>query len=306
MKHVRLLPLSFLLLVLVACGSSVPVQSAATPKPTPTPGITPTPTIPNVPACPVRFFTSGHVQLSGLLFGHGKTMVICSHMVRTSKDIWVESGIPQRLAVLGYQVLAYDFRGYGDSAGSADASTLDVDLCAAEDFAHQQGATKIVLLGASTGGTASLKVAAGEQVTAVLSLSGPQEFCVSVSDDEVKAIKAPKLFLASEEDDSFVTDARHMYAIAVPPKRSTSIPGLTTALASSTATTAMTPLSACCTSSHNTRRRARNVPCITIPCSPGRDRPLVHQEESIGGESPVAYLSLRVEKKGTEALEVVE
>ena len=98
--------------------------------------------------------TGDHVQHSGLLYGHGKTMVICSHMLRTNKDIWGESGIPQRLAVLGYQVLAYDFRGNGDSAGLADASTLDVDLRAAVVFAHQQGATKIVLLGASMGGTA--------------------------------------------------------------------------------------------------------------------------------------------------------
>src|SRR5258708_25412960 len=210
MKYVRLLPLSFLLIVLVACGSGAPAQSAATPT---------------VPTRPVRFLTSDHVQISGLLYGHGKTMVICSHMLSTSKAIWGESGIPQRLAVLGYQVLAYDFRGNGDSAGLADTSTLDVDLRAAVVFAHQQGATQIVLLGASMGGTASLKVAAEEQVTAVISLSGPQEFGVSVSDEEVKAIKAPKLFMASENDDPFVTDARHMYAIACPPKKSHIYPG---------------------------------------------------------------------------------
>ena len=225
MKYARLLPLSFLLLVLVACSSGVSVQSAATPKPTPTPEIAPTPTIPNVPARTVQFLTSDHVRLSGLLYGRGKTMVICSHMLHTSKIIWGGSGIPQRLAVLGYQVLAYDFRGNGDSAGSVDVLALDVDLRAAVDFVHQQGATKIVLLGASMGGTASLKVAAEEQVTAVISLSGPQEFGVNVSDNEVKAIKAPKLFLASEDDDSFVTDARHMYAIATPPKEIHIYPG---------------------------------------------------------------------------------
>jgi len=59
----------------------------------------------------------------------------------------------------------------------------------------------------------------------VISLSGPQEFGVSVSDDEVKAIKAPKLFMASENDDPFVTDARHMYAIAGPPKEIHIYPG---------------------------------------------------------------------------------
>jgi dienelactone hydrolase len=146
-------------------------------------------------------------------------------MYRTDKDIWSATGIPQRLAVLGYQVLAYDFRGNGDSAATSDIWNLDVDLRAAVNFAHQQGATKIVLMGASMGGTASLKVAAEEQVTAVISLSGPQEFSVSVSDDEIKAIQAPKLFMASENDDSFITDARHMYAIARSPKEIYIYPG---------------------------------------------------------------------------------
>src|SRR5205085_8909516 len=146
------------------------------------------------------FTTSDQVQLAGLLYGHGKTMVICSHMYHTNKDIWSTSGIPQRLAVLGYQVLAYDFRGNGDSAGTADASKLDVDLRAAVDFAHQQGATKIVLMGASMGGTASLKVASEEQVTVVISLSGPQELGISLSADEVKAIKVPKLSVVGDND----------------------------------------------------------------------------------------------------------
>ena len=229
MRRARLLLLICLLLLLAGCSSgtaSQPVVSA-TPSPTdkPTPIIAPTPTIPSVPARIVHFTTSDHVQLAGLLYGHGKTMVICSHQFHTTKAIWSESGIPQRLAVLGYQVLAYDFRGNGDSAGTPDSSKLDVDLRAAVDFAHQQGATKIVLMGASMGGTASLKVAAEEQVTAVISLSGPQEFGVNVSDNDVNAITAPKLFLVSENDDSFVTDARHMYAIAHLPKEIHIYPG---------------------------------------------------------------------------------
>jgi len=77
------------------------------------------------------------------------------------------------------------------------------------------------------GGTASLKVAAEEQVTAVISLSGPQEFSVSVSDNEVKAIKAPKLFMVSKDgEDPFVSNARHMYAIASPPKEIHIYPGV--------------------------------------------------------------------------------
>lgn len=231
MRRTRLLLLVSLLLFLVGCGSGTTSQTAptvtATPgaTATPTPTVAPTPPIPNVPARPVHFTTSDHIRLAGSLYGHGKTLVICSHMLHTTREIWSESGIPQRLAVQGYEVLAYDFRGNGDSEGASDIWSLDVDLRAAVDFARQQGATKIVLMGASMGGTASLKVAAEIPVTAVISLSGPQNFSVSVSDAEIKALGIPKLFMASETDQPFVTDAKHMYTIASAPKEIYIYPG---------------------------------------------------------------------------------
>ncbi|HLJ36401.1 MAG TPA: alpha/beta hydrolase [Ktedonobacteraceae bacterium] len=219
MKSSGLLSLVFLLLFLVACSSGSLSQSTSvpTPHPTPTPGITPTPTIPSVPSRLVHFSTADHIQLAGLLYGSGKTAVICSHELRTSKIIWGDSGIPQRLALRGYLVLAYDFRGNGDSAGQFDSSKLDVDLRAAIAFVRQQGATRIVLLGSSMGGTATLKVAASEPVSAVITLSAPQEFGINVSDTDVKAIHAPKLFVNSQ-DDTFSSDTMHMYTIASPPK----------------------------------------------------------------------------------------
>lgn len=225
MKGTRLLFLCVVLFLCVGCGSGAGAPSAATPPLTQTPTVAPTPTIPPVPSHLVHFMTPDHVRLAGLLYGHSRTMVICSHMNRTSKEIWVESGIPQRLAVLGYAVLAYDFRGNGDSEGHADAWLLDVDLRAAVDFARQQGARNIVLLGASMGGTASLKVASQEPVTAVISLSGPQEFLISVSDAEIKAITVPKLFIASADDSSFASAEQHMDAVANPPKELHIYPG---------------------------------------------------------------------------------
>ena len=219
MKRSVSLLLVFLLLFLVACSAGVPSQPTVvpTPRPTPSPGITPTPTIPAIPSHLVHFLTSDHVQLAGLLYGSGKTAVICSHELRTTKIIWSDSGIPQRLAARGYMVLAYDFRGNGDSAGQFDSTKLDVDLRAAIVFVHQQGATRIVLLGSSMGGTATLKVAASEPVAAVITLSAPQDFGVNVSDTDVKAIQAPKLFVNSR-DDTFSSDTIHMYTIASPPK----------------------------------------------------------------------------------------
>lgn len=229
MKQHRLLFLFALLLLFSACasGSASAPQTAATfsPTDTPTPTAVPTPPIPDVPSRLVHFMTSDHVQLAGQLYGQGKTIVICSHMLGTTKKIWIESGIPQRLAVLGYEVLAYDFRGNGDSQLPKNTWLLDVDLRAAVQFAYQQGAQRIVLMGASMGGTASLKVAVEQQVTAVISLSGPQQFTIGVSDDEIRTLKAPKLFLASADDTSFADDARHMYAIASEPKELHIYPG---------------------------------------------------------------------------------
>ncbi len=226
MKRSGMLLLVFLLLFFVACSSGSPSQSTSvpTPRPTPSPGITPTPTIPAIPSRLVHFSTLDHVQLAGLLYESGKTAVVCSHELRTSKIIWSDSGIPQRLASRGYMVLAYDFRGNGDSEGQFDSTKLDVDLRAAIAFVHQQGATRIVLLGSSMGGTATLKVAASTPVTVVITLSAPQSFGINIGDTDVKAIHAPKLFVNSQ-DDTFSSDTRHMYAIANAPKEIHLYPG---------------------------------------------------------------------------------
>lgn len=223
MKFPRLLILVSSLLVFAGCGSGTPSPLAQGATPTST--FAPVPTTPAVPARVVSFTTSDHVKLDGLLYGQGKTMVICSHMSETSLAIWKDSGIPQRLAVLGYQVLAYDFRGNGGSGGAPDPSFLDVDLSAAVSFAHQQGATKIVLMGASMGGTASLKVATTGQAAAVISLSGPQFYGVPVTDTDLQAMRIPKLFMDSQDDEPYVTDARHMYDVASAPKEIDIYPG---------------------------------------------------------------------------------
>ena len=133
------------LFVLAACGSGTPSSATSAS----TPHATPRPTTPVVPSHLVHFSTSDHVQLAGLLFGHGKTAVVCSHELNTTKAIWSQSRIVPLLALRGYMVLAYDFRGNGDSAGQADTGVLDVDLRAAIAFVRQQGA-RVMLRGIRT------------------------------------------------------------------------------------------------------------------------------------------------------------
>ena len=223
MKLARLVFLVSLLLVLASCGlgNASPPAHVATPQPT----VPPVPTPPNIPFHEISFTTSDHVKLVGLLYGQGKTMVICSHMNQSSLADWRDSGIPERLAALGYQVLLYDFRGFGGSDGDPETDVLNVDLTAAVNFSHQQGATKIVLMGASMGGTASLNVATTQKVAAVISLSGPQAFGVNVTDTDLKAMTVPKLFIDSQDDEPFVSDAKHMYALSADPKEIYIYPG---------------------------------------------------------------------------------
>lgn len=223
MRRYRFLPVVILLFLFAACssGASSPSASSSTPTvaPTATPGITPTPTpvIPEAPSRKVHFQTSDHVQLAGLLFGHGKTAVICSHELRTTKAIWSTTDIVSLLVSRGYIVLAYDFRGYGDSVGLTNASMLDVDLNAAVAYMQKQGATKIVLMGSSMGGTATLKVASQRSVSALVTLSAPLDFGNGVTESDLKKIKAPKLFVNSDND-QFSSDTQHSYSIVSQPK----------------------------------------------------------------------------------------
>jgi uncharacterized protein len=216
MKRSHLWGLLLLLVLLAGCDASA--------SQTTTVNTTPTPTIPPVPSRMVHFQTSDHIQLAGLLYGQGKTAVICSHQLDTTKAIWDLTGMPQRLAARGYLVLAYDFRGYGNSAGERDPHQNANDLRAAIAFAHQQGAAKIVLLGSSMGGTASLQVASRETLAAVITLSAPQTFGGGVSNADVQAISAPKLFV-NTEGDAYASDTSYIYSIASEPKQLQLYPG---------------------------------------------------------------------------------
>jgi pimeloyl-ACP methyl ester carboxylesterase len=200
-----------------ACGTGAnPQKAAVTPTATITPtlAITATPTPPNVKSTLVHFTTQDHVQLAGLLYGNGgTTAIICSHELRGTKADWSDSA--PWFAARGFMVLAYDFRGNGDSQGLYDLGKGDQDLLAAIAFVHSHGAKKVILLGSSMGADISLIVAAETQVAGVITLS--PEYLFGLSNDEIKAISAPKLFINSEGD-IYASDTQQMFQNARPPK----------------------------------------------------------------------------------------
>ncbi len=208
-------------LILVACGAPPPAAAPpgnlpAAANPAASPAVKEGPRA-------VTFVSDDGVTLSGTLYGSGASAVIFSHMFPTDQTSWAP--IAKDLAGRGYLVLTYDFRGYGASQGTKDVSKIDHDLRAAIAFIRAQGAAKLALVGASMGGMATAKVAAVEKPDAVVIMSAPQSFAgLVVSDDEVKAITAPKLFIGSEQDGATGTTL-HMFDVAPEPKDKHVYPG---------------------------------------------------------------------------------
>ena len=124
------------------------------------------------------------------------------------------------LAAEGFMVLAYDNRGDGESEPGVPVDRV-LDLLSAIELVRARGAEKVVLLGASRGGTLSLDAATQTDVDAIVTLSSPPP------DDgpaAVAAITAPSLYVNSEND-RFADSTQEMFEAANQPKEIEIYPG---------------------------------------------------------------------------------
>lgn len=211
-----LLVLTLLALLFVSCSSST-VDRHTTPTPTPT--LAPTPTKISLPSTEVSFKTTDGETLKGLIYGHSKKAAVFSHMYRDNKTDWQD--FAEVIAAKDYMTLVYDFRGHGDSSGTFEAAKMPVDLAAAINFTVKQGAEKIVLLGASMGGMATIEEAARDHkhISGIVTVSSPLDWGnLTITDKDLKALSMPKLFVNSDQDD-FAEDTKHMYAVSAEPKQ---------------------------------------------------------------------------------------
>lgn len=164
----------------------------------------------------VTFRTSDGFTLDGSLFGHGAKVVILAHEFESDQSSW--SGFASDLAKQGYAVLTFNFRGYGKSQGSRDIPSMDRDVSGAIKFMSEtHDAERIVLIGASMGGTASL-IAADRAEIPVATLSAPVSFKGLDAGDHVAGIGAPKLFIAADGDSAASKSARELFRRAADPE----------------------------------------------------------------------------------------
>lgn len=152
----------------------------------------------------ITFTTEDGVALSGRLYGSGEAGVVLAHMYPADQTSWHDTA--ERLAREGYLVLTFDFRGYGDSQGSKDIKLIDRDVFAAVLTLADAGADRVLLVGASMGGTACLVAGDRSQtlsrlrVTGVATLSAPVEFRGLSAESAVPRLSVPLLFIAAEKD----------------------------------------------------------------------------------------------------------
>jgi pimeloyl-ACP methyl ester carboxylesterase len=163
----------------------------------------------------VTFVASDGVRIAGRLFGDGLVGVVLGHQIDNDQSAWWD--FAERLAADGYVALTINFRGYcPDGAGcSGDGGTGEAwrDLVAASDELRHRGAGRVVLIGASMGGTAAVVAAsdARSAVDGVITLSAPADCCGMGADrSAIQAADMPMLFIAGRFDGDAPASARRL------------------------------------------------------------------------------------------------
>jgi pimeloyl-ACP methyl ester carboxylesterase len=160
-----------------------------------------------------RFAAADGVKLAGAVVGRGKTGIVFAHQVAGDRCQWLP--FARELAAKGYRTLVFDMRGYGASAGIANVSpNLDVVGAAAE--LRRRGARKIVLVGASMGGTGVVAAAPRIKpaIAGVVELSAPTGFGGVDAIAAARNLKSPALFVAGRDDGDFAAASRALHRAA--------------------------------------------------------------------------------------------
>ena len=176
----------------------------------------------------ITFESTDGVKLGGRLFGpdKGSAGVVLAHMFPADQSAWYF--FADRLGELGYRVLTFDFRGYcpggdaGCSEGEKNIPAIWQDVEGAVATLRSRGVTRLALVGASMGGTASLVVAGkeGQGIDAVITLSAPPSFeGLDAGPDVMAQVTAAKLFIAGNGDVAAAQAVDAFYGQSLQPKR---------------------------------------------------------------------------------------
>jgi pimeloyl-ACP methyl ester carboxylesterase len=160
----------------------------------------------------IVFRATDGVPLRGVLLGSGANGIVLSHEFRGSLCNWLP--LARTLAQRGYRVLAYDSRPIGSPT---TMSHLERDVVGAERELLRRGVTRVIVGGASAGGTAAMTAAARiprSVLAGVVVLSSPRQFGAMDAETAARRVTAPSFFGVGRRDSAFVDEIRKLYAVS--------------------------------------------------------------------------------------------
>ncbi|MGG0813048.1 alpha/beta hydrolase [Paenibacillus alvei] len=156
------------------------------------------------PANAVEFVTQDGVKLCGYVLGSGNKGITLGHENGWMVDSWLP--FAERLVKEGYMVILWAFRNDepSDSVSGDATYRRDLDVLAAAQVLRERGATKILSMGASIGGTSTAVAAPNiPELVGLGILSSPRQFGINPAISALEAVKkidVPAFFAVSEKD----------------------------------------------------------------------------------------------------------
>lgn len=170
----------------------------------------------------VAFRSTDGTRLRGHLWASGPNAVVFSHMFGTTQSIWYD--LAGKLAAQGYTVLTFDFRGVGTSSGKLVIRHVYRDTLGAVRFIRRRNPEKIVVMGASMGGTSSIVAAGQTKVDGLVVIASGMLFQGLDARPYLATLQMPKLFIVGTEDAPFNQSVRTMHERSPEPKQLRMIP----------------------------------------------------------------------------------
>jgi alpha/beta superfamily hydrolase len=143
---------------------------------------------------PVSFSTGDGGLIHADLYGEGDRGIVLAHGGRRTKSNWERQA--RTLVNAGFRVIAFDFRGHGQSrAGRSGDDGVRFDVLAAVRYLRENGAKTVSVVGASFGGWAAAQAsteARPGEIDRLVILAGEI--------DEPEKVKVRKLFIVTRDD----------------------------------------------------------------------------------------------------------
>ncbi|HXW56324.1 MAG TPA: alpha/beta fold hydrolase [Candidatus Cybelea sp.] len=145
---------------------------------------------------PICFPTEDGGIVYANLYGTGDRGVVLAHGGQFNKESWDKQA--RELVKAGFRVLAFDFRGYGQSRGPHGGAAKEgrqFDVLGAVAYLRKNGARSVSVVGASMGGDYAADAAETEPAAIdriVLLASG--------ADRPIIRMRGPKLYILSRDD----------------------------------------------------------------------------------------------------------